>query len=65
MDVRLLDVAKITFLSDTCCIVYENLTIYCFNDTILLVCLYMRIEKFILLKQEYHIGETRLSLGCK
>ncbi len=43
MDIRLLDVVKITFLSDTCCIVYENLTIYCFNDTILLVCLYMRI----------------------
>lgn len=65
MDIRLLDVAKITFLSDTCCIVYENLTIYCFNDTILPMCLYIRKEKFILLKQEYHIGETRPSLGCK
>ena len=48
MDIRLLDMAKITFLSDTCCIVYENLTIYCFNDTILLVCLYMRIEKWFI-----------------
>lgn len=33
MDIRLLDLTKITFLSDTYCIIYENLTIFCFNAT--------------------------------